>query len=101
MKDINLKPGTFSETLENASGKGPGKSLVKFILGVLSSNSTCCDKTFAYGTVNNSTITLKVYTAPEIAALTGMTAGTLVYDSTNTALKFYNGADWETVTSAV
>jgi len=46
MKDINLKPGTFSETLENASGKGPGKSLVKFILGVLSS-------TLAYDTTLN------------------------------------------------
>ena len=94
MKDINLKPGTFSETLENASGKGPGKSLVKFILGVLSSNSTCCDKTFAYGTVNNSTITLLSYTTVELAALTGMTEGTLAYDTTLNKVHVYNGSAW-------
>ena len=94
MKDINLKPGTFSEPLENASGKGPGKSLVKFILGVLSSNSTCCDKTFAYGTVNNSTITLLSYTTTELAALTGMTEGTLAYDTTLNKVHVYNGSAW-------
>lgn len=94
MKDINLKPGTFSETLENASGKGPGKSLVKFILGVLSSNSTCCDKTFAYGTVNNSTITLLSYTTAELAALTGMAEGTLAYDTTLNKVHVYNGSAW-------
>lgn len=94
MKDINLKPGTFSETLENASGKGPGKSLVKFILGVLSSNSTCCDKTFAYGTVNNSTITLLSYSTTELAALTGMTEGTLAYDTTLNKVHVYNGSAW-------
>lgn len=94
MKDINLKPGTFSETLENASGKGPGKSLVKFILGVLSSNSTCCDKTFAYGTVNNSTITLLSYTTTELGALTGMTEGTLAYDTTLNKVHVYNGSAW-------
>lgn len=94
MKDINLKPGTFSETLENASGKGPGKSLVKFILGVLSSNSTCCDKTFAYGKVNNSTITLLSYTTAELAALTGMTEGTLAYDTTLNKVHVYNGSAW-------
>jgi len=100
MKDINLKPGTFSETMQNAPGKGPGKSLVKFILGVLSSSSACCAKVFAYGTVNNSTIVLKTYTTTEIAALTGMIEGTIVFDTTANKLKFYNGTAWETVTSA-
>lgn len=94
MKDINLKPGTFSEPLENASGKGPGKSLVKFILGVLSSNSVCCDKTFAYGKVNNSTITLLSYSTSELAALTGMTEGTLAYDTTLNKVHVYNGSAW-------
>lgn len=95
MKDINLKPGTFSETLENASGKGPGKSLVKFILGVLSSSSACCAKVFAYGTVNNSTITLLSYSTTELAALTtGVAEGTLAYDTTLNKVHVYNGSAW-------
>lgn len=94
MKDINLKPGTFSEPLENASGKGPGKSLVKFILGVLSSSSACCAKIFAYGTVNNSTITLLSYTTSALAGLTGMAEGTLAYDTTLNKVHVYNGTAW-------
>jgi hypothetical protein len=94
MKDITLKPGTFSEPLENASGKGPGKSLVKFILKVLSSSSTCCDKTFAYGTVNNSTVTLLSYTTAELAALTTKPEGTLAYDTTLNKVHVYTGSAW-------
>jgi hypothetical protein len=95
MKDINLKPGTFSETLENASGRGPGKSLVKFILGVLSSSSACCAKVFAYGTVNNSTITLLSYSTTELAALTtGVAEGTLAYDTTLNKVHVFTGSTW-------
>jgi len=50
--------------------------------------------------LKETTIVLKSYTTAEIGALTGMEAGTLVYDSDATALKFYNGSAWETVTSA-
>lgn len=94
MKDINLKPGTFSEPLENASGKGPGKSLVKFILGVLSSNSVCCDKTFAHGTVNNSTIVLKSYANAAALPTTGVAEGTLAYDTGANKVNVFTGSTW-------
>ena len=36
-------------------------------------------------------------TAAEITAFTGMTAGAVVYDTTNNLLKYYNGTAWGTV----
>jgi hypothetical protein len=49
---------------------------------------------FAYGTVNNSTITLLSYSTSELAALTGMTEGTLAYDTTLNKVHVYNGSAW-------
>jgi len=60
----------------------------------LSSSSACCAKVFAYGTVNNSTITLLSYSTSELAALTGMTEGTLAYDTTLNKVHVYNGSAW-------
>jgi len=102
MKDLILKNGTYLETISTKatnSGKVPGASLEKFVINLLK-NATCCIKVLDGATIQDSTIVLKTYTTTEIAALTGMVAGTLVYDSTATSLKFYNGTAWETVTSA-
>jgi len=99
MKDLILKPGSFAETISGSSSKIPGSSLEKYIVEVLNGN-TCCAKILSGATVQDSTIVLKTYTTAQIAALTGMVAGTLVYDSTATSLKFYNGSAWETVTSS-
>lgn len=107
MKDLILKTGTYLESVSTKatnSGKVPGASLEKFVINLLK-NATCCIKvldgaTIQNSTVQNSTIVLKVYTTTQINALTGMVAGTLVYDSTATALKFYNGSAWEVVTSS-
>jgi len=98
MKDLILKSGTYMSAL-GKSGKIPGTSIQQYVLSVLSS-TTCCDKVLSNATVENSTIVLKSYTTTEIAALTGMAEGTLVYDTTVNKLKFYTGSAWEAVTSA-
>jgi hypothetical protein len=102
MKDLILKTGSYLESVSTKatnSGKVPGASLEKFVINLLK-NATCCIKVLDGATIQDSTIVLKTYTTTEINALTGMVAGTLVYDSTATALKFYNGSAWETVTSS-
>ena len=50
----------------------------------------------------NSEIKLKQYTTAQIDALTGMTAGEMVYDTDEQKIKTYNGTAslWEKVTSA-
>ena len=50
----------------------------------------------------NSSMKLKQYTTAQIDALTGMTAGEMVYDTDEQKIKTYNGTDsaWEKVTSA-
>lgn len=95
MKDIILRPGSYSTLVKGGSSSSiPGQSLEDYLVNFLKSSS-CCAKV-----LKETTVVLKSYTTTEIAALTGMEAGTLVYDSTATALKFYNGSAWETVTSA-
>ena len=95
MKDVILKPGSFSIVVKSShSSKTPGQSLEDYLVNFLKSPA-CCAKV-----LKETTVVLKSYTTAEIGALTGMEAGTLVYDSDATALKFYNGSAWETVTSA-
>jgi hypothetical protein len=95
MKDVILKPGSFSTVVKSShSSNTPGQSLEDYLVNFLKS-SACCAKV-----LKETTVVLKSYTTAEIGALTGMEAGTLVYDSDDTALKFYNGSAWETVTSA-
>jgi len=95
MKDVILKPGSFSTVVKSShSSKTPGQSLEDYLVNFLKSPA-CCAKV-----LKETTVVLTSYTTAEIGALTGMEAGTLVYDSDATALKFYNGSAWETVTSA-
>jgi hypothetical protein len=94
MKDIILKPGSFSTVVKTShSSNTPGQSLEDYLVNFLKSPA-CCTKV-----LKETTVVLKNYTTAQIAALTGMEAGTIVYDATITALKFYNGTAWETVTS--
>jgi len=95
MKDIILKPGSFSTVVKTShSSNTPGQSLEDYLVNFLKSPA-CCTKV-----LKETTVVLKSYTTTQINALAGMEAGTIVYDSTATALKFYNGTAWETVTSA-
>jgi hypothetical protein len=95
MKDIILKPGSFSTVVKTShSSNTPGQSLEDYLVNFLKSPA-CCTKI-----LKETTVVLKSYTTAEVNALTSMEAGTIVYDSTATALKFYNGSAWETVTSA-
>jgi len=95
MKDIILKPGSFSTVVKTShSSNTPGQSLEDYLVNFLKSPA-CYTKV-----LKETTVVLKSYTTTQINALAGMEAGTIVYDSTATALKFYNGTAWETVTSA-
>jgi hypothetical protein len=96
MKDIILKPGSFSTVVKTShSSNTPGQSLEDYLVNFLKSPA-CCTKI-----LKETTVVLQSYTTAAIAALTGMEEGTIVYDSTTNKLNFYNGTDWEVVTSAV
>jgi hypothetical protein len=95
MKDIILKPGSFSTVVKTShSSNTPGQSLEDYLVNFLKSPA-CCTKV-----LKETTVVLKSYTTTEVNALTGMEEGTIVYDTTLNKLKFYNGSAWQTVTSA-
>ena len=95
MKDIILKPGSFSTVVKTShSSNTPGQSLEDYLVNFLKSPA-CCTKV-----LKETTVVLKNYTTTEVNALTGVEEGTIVYDTTLNKLKFYNGSAWQTVTSA-
>lgn len=52
----------------------------------------------AGGTIQyNSSMKLKQYTTAQINALTGITAGEMVYDSERKTIKFYDGTAWQSL----
>lgn len=94
MKDIILKPGSFSTVVKTShSSNTPGQSLEDYLVNFLKSPA-CCTKV-----IKETTVVLKSYTTTEVNALTGVEEGTIVYDTTLNKLKFYNGSAWEAVTS--
>jgi hypothetical protein len=94
MKDIILKPGSFSTVVKTShSSNTPGQSLEDYLVNFLKSPA-CCTKV-----LKETTVVLKSYTTTEVNALTGVEEGTIVYDTTLNKLKFYNGSAWEAVTS--
>jgi len=52
---------------------------------------------FGDGITFDTPLKLKSYTAVELAALTGMTAGEIVYEATNKKVNVYTGNSWEEV----
>jgi len=54
---------------------------------------------FSDGITFDTPLKLKSYLATQITALTGMTAGEIIYDSTNKKVKVYTGTAWEDIGS--
>lgn len=105
MKDIFLKPGTYSAVLSSKENllKGNGQSLQKFLANYLSSTSVCCTKNFVGNSLTVSQISLtgkgSVTQATGISAAVSVDAYSGIIETVSTTLAAETTATF-TVTNA-